>query len=115
VRTEELAQQIAPTPTDLTRPTRRSINRHFEIMGFRPGIAASVDLLAPSSIREQGIDARKSRLRGGESSGGGDEFMIRSHRDGLTSAPKRSEETFGNQYRPADGSTSDQARNEESE
>jgi enoyl-CoA hydratase len=94
-RTEELARQIALTPTDLIMLTKRSINRQFEIMGFRTGIAASVDLLALSSFREQGIYSSRSR-EGGE---GGDEFLARSQRDGLKSALKWREETFGNRYR----------------
>ena len=98
-RTEELAQQIALTPTDLIMMTKRSINRQFEIMGFRTGIAASVDLLAVASFREQGLYAKRSD-QGGK---GGDEFMERSHRDGLKSAMKWREETFGNRYRDADG------------
>jgi enoyl-CoA hydratase len=98
-RTEELAQQIALTPTDLIMMTKRSINRQFEIMGFRTGIAASVDLLAVASFREQGLYARRSDQGGS----GGDEFMERSHRDGLKSALKWREETFGNRYRDGDG------------
>ena len=44
-RTEELAQLIALTPTDLIMMTKRSINRQFEVMGFKTGIAASVAFL----------------------------------------------------------------------
>jgi len=106
-RTEELAQQIALTPTDLIMLTKRSITRQFEIMGFRTGISASVDILAVSSFREQGIYSRKSRSRTGESAGGGDEFMMRSHRDGLKAALKWREEKFGNRYRERDESTSE--------
>jgi enoyl-CoA hydratase len=94
-RTEELARQIALTPTDLIMLTKRSINRQFEIMGFRTGIAASVDLLSLSSFREQGIYSSRSK-EGGE---GGDELLARSRRDGLRSALKWREETFGNRYR----------------
>jgi len=96
-RTEELAQLIALTPTDLIMMTKRSINRQFEVMGFRTGIAASVDLLALSSFREQGLYA--SRDKDGE---GGDEFMKRADRDGLKAALKWREETFGNSYRDSD-------------
>ena len=49
------AQLIALTPTDLIMMTKRSINRQFEVMGFKTGIAASVDLLALSSFRDQGL------------------------------------------------------------
>jgi len=97
-RTEELAQQIALTPTDLLMLTKRSINRQFEIMGFKTGISASVDLLALSGFRDQGLYARKSKDGGG----GEDEFMKRSHRDGLKAAMKWREETFGNRYRDDD-------------
>jgi len=93
-RTEELAQMIALTPTDLIMMTKRSINRQFEIMGFKTGIAASVDLLALSSFRDQGLYT--PRPEDGE---GGDEFMRRSERDGLKAALKWREETFGNNYR----------------
>ena len=102
-RTEELAQQIALTPTDLIMMTKRSINRQFEIMGFRTGIATSVDLLAVASFREQGLYERRSD-QGGDH---GDEFMERSHRDGLKSAMTWREETFGNRYRHDDDATPD--------
>jgi len=106
-RTEELAQQIALTPTDLIMMTKRSINRQFEIMGFRTGIAASVDLLAVASFREQGLYARRSDQGGS----GGDEFMERSHRDGLKSALKWREETFGNRYRQDGDAAPDDGKN----
>jgi len=93
-RTEELAQLIALTPTDLIMMTKRSINRQFEVMGFKTGIAASVDLLALSSFRDQGLYTPRSK-DGDE----GDEFMRRSERDGLKAALKWREETFGNKYR----------------
>jgi hypothetical protein len=64
-------------------------------MGFRTGIAASVDLLALSGFREEGLYARRSR-DGGE---GGDEFLARSQRDGLEAALEWREQTFGNRYR----------------
>jgi enoyl-CoA hydratase len=94
-RTDELARQIALTPTDLIMLTKRSINRQFEIMGFRTGIAASVDLLALSAFREGGLYASRSK-DGGR---GGDEFLKRSERDGLKAALEWREETFGNRYR----------------
>ena len=96
-RTEELAQLIALTPTDLIMMTKRSINRQFEVMGFKTGIATSVDLLALSSFREQGLYARR-----GKDGEGGDEFMRRAEQDGLTAALKWREETFGNSYRDTD-------------
>jgi len=98
-RTEELAQQIALTPTDLIMLTKRSINRQFEIMGFKTGIAASVDLLALSGFRDQGLYTPRSKSKDGE---GGDEFLRRSQRDGLKAALQWREETFGNKYRDGD-------------
>jgi hypothetical protein len=77
--------------------TKRSINRQFEVMGFKTGIATSVDLLALSSFRDQGLYA--SRSEDGE---GGDEFMRRAERDGLKAALKWREETFGNAYRESE-------------
>ncbi len=96
-RTEELAQMIALTPTDLIMMTKRSINRQFEIMGFKTGIASSMDHLALASMREQGLYAK--RTADGEA---GDEFLRRSERDGLKAALKWREETFGNSYRESD-------------
>ena len=94
-RTEELAQQIALTPTDLIMLTKRSINRQFEVMGFRTGIASSVDLLALSGFREQGLYGRSGK----RVDDAGDEFLKRSQRDGLKAALAWREETFGNRYR----------------
>ena len=51
--------------------------------------------LALSSFREQGLYSRGSRSGDGE---GGDEFMLRSKRDGLKAAMKWREEKFGNRY-----------------
>jgi hypothetical protein len=77
--------------------TKRSINRQFEVMGFKTGIATSIDLLALSSFREQGLYARRS-----ENGEGGDEFMRRAEQDGLKAALKWREEKFGNSYRSSD-------------
>jgi enoyl-CoA hydratase len=111
-RTEELARQIALTPTDLIMLTKRSINRQFEIMGFRTGIAASVDILALSGFRDQGLYSSRSSS-GEDEDKGGDEFLIRSQRDGLKAALKWREETFGNRYRAADEAESDGRSGEE--
>lgn len=97
-RTEELARQIALTPTDLIMLTKRSINRQFEVMGFRTGIASSVDLLALSAFRDNGLYSKRSRNDGD----GGDEFLARSQRDGLKAALEWREQTFGNRYRSDD-------------
>ena len=67
-------------------------------MGFRTGIASSVDLLALSGFRDQGLYGRGKKDGGG----GGDEFLKRSQRDGLKAALEWREETFGNRYRPGD-------------
>ncbi len=53
-RTEHIARQIALTPTDLVTLTKRSINRKFEVMGFRTGIALSVDVHAVASFSRAG-------------------------------------------------------------
>ena len=50
-------------------------------------------------LAHYGLYAKRSD-QGGD---GGDEFMERSHRDGLKSALKWREETFGNRYRGGDG------------
>jgi len=50
-RTEEVARQIALMPTDLAMLAKRSINRQFEIMGFKTGLASSVDYLALAFLR----------------------------------------------------------------
>ena len=94
-RTEEVARQIALTPTELIMLTKRSINRQFEVMGFKTGIAASVDLLALSGFRA-GAGYGALTGRGSEDD---DEFFVRSQRDGLKAALKWREETFGNRYR----------------
>ena len=67
-RTEAVARQIALTPTDLLMLTKRSINRQFEIMGFRTGLATSADhlalaLLRPAARREDEF-GRLSREKG---------------------------------------------------
>jgi hypothetical protein len=83
--------------------TKRSINRQFEVMGFKTGIAASVDLLALSSFRDQGLYTPRS-----EDGEGGDEFMRRAEQDGLKAALKWREETFGNAYRGSEQGDSEQ-------
>jgi hypothetical protein len=65
--------------------------------GAIAGIAASVDILAVSSFRDQGLYAKRDK-----DGDGGDEFMRRAERDGLKAAMKWREETFGNKYRPSD-------------
>lgn len=99
-RTEAIAQKIALTPTDLIMLTKRSINRQFEIMGFKTGMASSADHLALALLRP-------GHTRG-------DEFMKRAYGGGLRSALDWRETTFDNALRsgvapatsgPSDGST----------
>ncbi len=50
-KTEEIAAQIALAPTDLIMLAKRSINRQFEIMGFRTGLYTGSDYLALAGLR----------------------------------------------------------------
>ncbi|MDG5498022.1 enoyl-CoA hydratase-related protein [Niveispirillum sp. BGYR6] len=84
-RTEEIARKIALTPTDMAMLTKRSINRQFELMGFKTGIEQSVDYLALALLRPS--MARE------------DEFLNRAYRDGLKSALNWREEKYDNSYR----------------
>lgn len=86
-RTEELAQKIALTPTDLIMLTKRSINRQFEIMGFKTGMASSADFLALALLRP---GMRQ------------DEFMRRAQADGLKAALDWRSKTFGGGTETAD-------------
>ncbi|MGK2911157.1 MAG: enoyl-CoA hydratase-related protein [Sphingobium sp.] len=86
-RTEEVAQKIALTPTDMAMLTKRSINRQFELMGFKTGMEQSVDYLALALLRPS-----LSR---------GDEFTNRVHRDGLKSALDWRAKKFDNEYTEA--------------
>jgi enoyl-CoA hydratase len=88
-RTEEIARKIALTPTDLAMLTKRSINRQFEIMGFKTGMASSVDHLALALLRP-------SLQRG-------DEFMAKAHKDGLKAALDWRDKHFDNTYRTGEG------------
>ncbi len=81
-RTEEIARKIALTPTDLIMLTKRSINRQFEIMGFKTGMASSADHLAIALLRP-GFTR-------------GDEFVERSHKMGLKAALDWREQAFDN-------------------
>ena len=78
--------------------------------GFRTGVAASVDSLAFSGFRDQGLYLSRSRSRDDV---GGDEFLIRSQRDGLNAALEWREETFGDHCRSADEAESDATSREE--
>jgi enoyl-CoA hydratase/carnithine racemase len=90
-RTEEIARKIALTPTDLIMMTKRSINRQFEIMGFKTGLATSVDHLALAVMRP-GFTR-------------GDGFIQKTREVGLTAALNWRDQTFGNSYRTAGKST----------
>ncbi|MCW1384679.1 enoyl-CoA hydratase-related protein [Novosphingobium sp. KCTC 2891] len=83
-RTEAIARKIALTPTDLIMLTKRSINRQFEIMGFKTGMASSADHLAIALLRP--------------SFARGDEFMARAQQGGLRAALDWREEHFDNDY-----------------
>lgn len=72
-RTEEVAKKIALMPTDLAMLCKRSINRQFELMGFKNGMTASADFLALAMLRP-------SQARNG------DEFQRISQEKGLKAA-----------------------------
>lgn len=92
-RTEAIARKIALTPTDLIMLTKRSINRQFEIMGFKTGMASSADHLALALLRP-------SFTRG-------DEFIKRAHNDGLRAALDWREKAFDNVHGHAPGAGSE--------
>jgi enoyl-CoA hydratase len=85
-RTEAVARQIALTPTDLIMLTKRSINRQFEIMGFRTGLAASADYLALAGLRPSQRN---------------DEFSRISQEKGLKAALEWRDKQLGMNYRPS--------------
>jgi len=87
-RTEEVARLIALTPTDMIMMTKRSINRQFEVMGFKTGMDCSVDHMALSYM--------SPRLAAGN------ELLDRAAKDGLKDAIAWREETYGNRYRTAE-------------
>ena len=69
-KTEEIAAQIALAPTDLMMLAKRSINRQFEIMGFRTGLYTGSEFLSlaglrPSQRREDGNQFGKIALEQG--------------------------------------------------
>ncbi len=87
--TEKIARQIALTDTDLIMLTKRSINRQFEIMGFRTGCLTSADFLAlagrrPKQVRE------------------GDAFRKIALEKGLKAALEWRDRTFGITYRTSE-------------
>ena len=84
-RTDEIAQQIALAPTDLIMLTKRSINRQFEIMGFRTGMHSSADFLAIAMARPAFRQ--------------GDEFSRRAREEGLTAALDWRDKQLGMAYR----------------
>jgi len=90
-RTEAVAQQIALTPTDLLMMTKRSINRQFEIMGYKTGLETSVDHMALAFLRPA--------LRRGESGG---EFSKIAQEQGLKAALDWRDKAFGTHYRTSD-------------
>ena len=80
-RTEEIARLIALTPTDLIMMTKRSINRQFEIMGFKTGLDASIDHMA--------LDFLSTRFTQG------DAFLDKALKEGLKSAVNWRDNAFG--------------------
>jgi enoyl-CoA hydratase len=86
-RTEEIARLIALTPTDLIMMTKRSINRQFEVMGFKTGLDCSVDHMALSYMSPRLAQEN--------------EQVERAAKDGLKAALAWREETYGNRYRDA--------------
>lgn len=84
-RTEEVARQIALGPTDLMMLAKRSINRQFEIMGFRTGMLSSAEFLALAM-------ARRSKAEG-------EEFARRAHEGGLSAAFEWRDRELGVNYR----------------
>ena len=57
--TEKLALNIAGVPTPLIMFTKRSINRQFEVMGFRQGLSWGSDILSLQGFREGSRDYGK--------------------------------------------------------
>ncbi|MBI3953040.1 MAG: enoyl-CoA hydratase, partial [Chloroflexi bacterium] len=58
--TEALARRIALVPTDLIMMTKRSINRQFEIMGFRVGLDTTADILTAARGRKSAGEFQKA-------------------------------------------------------
>lgn len=85
-RTDAVARQIALTPTDLLMLTKRSINRQYEIMGFRTGMAASSEFLALAMSR---MSLRPENQ----------EFDRRVREEGLTAALDWRDRALGMAYR----------------
>jgi enoyl-CoA hydratase len=85
-KTEEIAHQISLTDTDLIMLTKRSINRQFEIMGFRTGCASSAEFIALGSLRP-------SRARQG------DTFQQMAREKGLKAALDWRDRALGVSYR----------------
>jgi len=92
--TEQIASQIALTDTNLVMLTKRSINRQYEIMGFRTGMLSSAEFLALASLRK-----RPSGAEGGYAT---DEFSERALRDGLKAALDWRDQHFGTEYRTSE-------------
>lgn len=91
-KTEEIAQQIALTDTDLIMLTKRSINRQFEVMGFRTAVMAGSDILSLAN-------RRPSRQREG------DTFAKTALEKGLKAALDWRDTTLGISYRTSDKAT----------
>ena len=88
-KTEEIAAQIALAPTDLLMLAKRSINRQFEIMGFRTGLYTGSEYLSLAGLRP-------SQRRDG------DEFSRISREQGLKAALDWRDKTKGLSYRTSE-------------
>lgn len=92
-RTEAVARQIALGPTDLTMLAKRSMNRQFEIMGFRTGMLSSAEFLALATFRRTKVES--------------DEFARRAREEGLSAALDWRDRKLGVNYRQAAASMRD--------
>jgi enoyl-CoA hydratase len=61
-KTEDLARQISLTDTDLIMLTKRSINRQYELMGFRTGMYMSSDIFSLAGLRPGRGEDKFSKL-----------------------------------------------------
>ncbi len=87
--TEELAQQMALMDTTMAMLAKRSINRQFEIMGFKTGLEVSAEYLTLAGLRHK-------------VSGTQDEFSKRSLEGGLKAALDWRDSTLGMSYRTSE-------------
>lgn len=89
---EATAQQMALMDTTMAMLAKRSINRQFEIMGFRTGMDSSAEFLSLALLRHK-------------VSGTQDEFSKRSLEGGLKAALDWRDSTLGMSYRTSEAAT----------